>query len=88
MNGACGRFHGAKEQRQCSTSLELLVVVRQKIYLMMAITKYNDGTNNFLSIGSVIGPPKASAVAILHPPILLVGKLRLVSQRVFSFVAN
>ena len=88
MNGAGDRCHGPKEQRQWSTSLELLAAVRQKIYLMMAFTKYNDRINNFLSMGSVLDPPKASAVATLRPPRLLVGTLRRVPQRAFSFVAN
>ena len=88
VNGACGRFHGPNEQRQWSTSLEHLAAVRQKTYLVMAFTKYNEGINRVLSMGSVLGPPKASAVATLHPPILLVDTLHLVPQRAFSFVAN
>ena len=50
--------------------------------------KYNEGIDHVLLMESVLDPPKASAVATLHPPILLVDTLHLVSQRAFSFVAN
>ena len=50
-----------------------------KTYLIIVPIKYNEGTNYFQSIGSVLDPANASVVAALHLPILDVGTLRLLS---------
>ena len=56
-----------------------LTAVTHKKYLMMTPIKYNEEINKCLLMGSVSDQLKASAVATLHPPIFVIGTLRLLS---------